>query len=241
MYTRRFSRVIKRALDVAFSTLALLLLSPLLMVIAVLVWFSTGRPILFRQERPGYHGVPFIAFKFRSMTDQRDSEGRLLPDAHRITSLGHFLRRYSLDELPQLWNVLKGEMSLVGPRPLLMQYLCRYTVQQARRHSVPQGITGWTQVNGRNDLPWEKKLALDVWYVDHWSLRLDLHILALTFRNVLRGQGIAHEGSVSMPEFTGTPSACLNGDAQVPQVEFRTTAEEVKQPTRANDVEDCRS
>jgi sugar transferase EpsL len=212
----RSSRIIKRALDVVFSAAALSLLSPLLLVISILVRLSMGCPILFRQQRPGYRGVPFLAFKFRSMTDQRDREGRHLPDAERMTSLGRFLRRYSLDELPQLWNVLRGDMSLVGPRPLLMQYLGRYTPEQARRHSVPQGITGWTQVNGRNDLPWEEKLALDVWYVDHWSLSLDLHILALTFRNVVWGQGIAHEGSVTMPEFMGTTSSSSDRDARLP-------------------------
>jgi lipopolysaccharide/colanic/teichoic acid biosynthesis glycosyltransferase len=174
-------------LDVALSSLALLLLSPVLLVVTILIRLSMGCPILFRQQRPGYQGVPFITFKFRSMTDQRDSAGRPLPDAERITPLGRLLRRYSLDEIPQFWNVLRGDMSLVGPRPLLMQYLDRYTPEQARRHTVPQGITGWTQVNGRNDLPWEEKLALDVWYVDHWSLGLDLRILALTFRNVLSG------------------------------------------------------
>ena len=148
-----------------------------------------------------------MALKFRTMTYECDPGGRLLPDEKRLTRVGAFLRRWSLDEVPQFWNVLRGDMSLVGPRPLLMQYLDRYTPEQARRHTVPQGITGWTQVNGRNDLPWEEKLALDVWYVDHWSLGLDLRILALTFRNVLSGYGIAYEGSASMPEFTGTASA----------------------------------
>jgi sugar transferase EpsL len=193
----------KRAFDVLVSGLALIVLSPLLIVVAAVIRLKMGRPILFRQQRPGYNGVPFIALKFRSMTNQRDAQGRFLPDEARIPGLGAFLRRSSLDELPQLWNVLRGDMSLVGPRPLLMQYLDRYTPEQARRHSVPPGITGWTQVNGRNDLPWEKKLALDVWYVDHWSLWLDLRIVAMTVWKVLKGDGISAEGSATMPEFMG--------------------------------------
>ena len=174
-----------------------------------------GSPILFHQQRPGYKGTPFYALKFRSMTDRRDAQGRLLPDGERITALGAFLRRSSLDELPQLWNVLRGDMSLVGPRPLLMQYLDRYTPEQARRHLMPPGITGWTQVNGRNDLPWEKKLALDVWYVDHWSVWLDLRILAMTVWKVLKGEGISAEGSATMPEFMGTPAASPEERARV--------------------------
>jgi sugar transferase EpsL len=204
MVERRLSRALKRGLDVVVSAFGLLLLSPVLVCVAVLVWLQIGRPILFRQQRPGYNSVPFFALKFRSMTDQRDGEGRLLPDGERITWLGALLRRASLDELPQLWNVLRGDMSLVGPRPLLMRYLDRYTAEQARRHSVLPGITGWTQVNGRNDLPWEQKLALDVWYVDHWSLSLDLRILGVTIWKVLKGEGIAAEGSATMPEFMGT-------------------------------------
>lgn len=150
------------------------------------------------------------------MTDERDENGRLLPDAARITRLGTFLRRSSLDELPQFWNVFRGDMSLVGPRPLLMQYLDRYTPEQARRHSVPPGITGWTQVNGRNDLAWEQKLALDVWYVDHWSLVLDLRILAMTLWKVLTGEGISAEGSATMPEFMGTENAPPEKSARIP-------------------------
>jgi sugar transferase EpsL len=204
MLERRVSRALKRGLDVVVSASGLALLSPVLGAVTVLVWLEMGSPVLFRQERPGYNGVPFFALKFRSMTDQRDGLGRLLPDGERITRLGAFLRRSSLDELVQLWNVLCGDMSLVGPRPLLMQYLDRYTPEQARRHSVRPGITGWAQVNGRNDLSWEQKLALDVWYVDHWSLWLDLRILGVTVWKVLKGEGIAAEGSATMPEFTGT-------------------------------------
>jgi sugar transferase EpsL len=204
MLERRVSRALKRGLDVVVSASGLVLLSPVLGAVTVLVWLEMGSPVLFRQERPGYNGVPFFALKFRSMTDQRDGLGRLLPDGERITRLGAFLRRSSLDELVQLWNVLCGDMSLVGPRPLLMQYLDRYTPEQARRHSVRPGITGWAQVNGRNDLSWEQKLALDVWYVDHWSLWLDLRILGVTVWKVLKGEGIAAEGSATMPEFTGT-------------------------------------
>jgi sugar transferase EpsL len=204
---RGLRRAVKRAFDAIVSAFTLVVLSPLLAVVAVIIWLQMGLPVVFRQQRPGYNGVPFFAFKFRSMTNQRDEQGRLLPDEARITRLGVFLRRSSLDELPQFWNVLRGDMSLVGPRPLLMQYLDRYTPEQARRHSVPPGITGWTQVNGRNDLPWEKKLALDVWYVDHWSLWLDLHILAITVWKVLKGEGISAEGSATMPEFMGNESS----------------------------------
>jgi len=209
------SRAFKRALDVAVSAVSLILLSPLLAVIALIIWLQMGRPVVFRQQRPGYMGVPFFALKFRSMTDQRDEQGRLLPDGERITRLGAFLRRTSLDELPQFWNVLRGDMSLVGPRPLLMQYLDRYTPEQARRHSVPPGITGWTQVNGRNDLAWEKKLALDVWYVDHWTLWLDLRILGITVWKVVKGEGISADGSATMPEFMGSEAPASDERARV--------------------------
>jgi sugar transferase EpsL len=215
MPDRRISRALKRGLDVVVSAFGLVLLSPVLGAVTVLVWLAMGRPILFRQQRPGYNGVPFLALKFRSMTDQCDGQGRLLPDGERITRLGAFLRRSSLDEMVQLWNVLREDMSLVGPRPLLMQYLDRYTPEQARRHSVRPGITGWAQVNGRNDLPWEQKLALDVWYVDHWSLWLDLRILGITVWKVLKGEGIAAEGSATMPEFTGTAATPPSERARV--------------------------
>jgi lipopolysaccharide/colanic/teichoic acid biosynthesis glycosyltransferase len=208
-------RGLKRGLDVVVSAISLILLSPVLVAVTLIVWLQMGRPALFRQQRPGYMGTPFLALKFRSMSDERDAQGRLLPDGERITRLGIFLRRSSLDELPQFWNVLRGDMSLVGPRPLLMQYLDRYTPEQARRHSVPPGITGWTQVNGRNDLPWEKKLALDVWYVDHWSLWLDLRILGITVWKVLKGEGISAEGSATMPEFMGTEAGSEEERARV--------------------------
>jgi lipopolysaccharide/colanic/teichoic acid biosynthesis glycosyltransferase len=216
MFEQASKRVLKRALDVIVSAFILALLSPLMVAIAFMVWLQMGRPILFRQRRPGYKGIPFFALKFRSMTAKRDEYGHLLPDAERITPLGAFLRRSSLDELPQFWNVLRGDMSLVGPRPLLVQYLDRYTPDQARRHSVIPGITGWTQVNGRNDLSWEKKLALDVWYVDHWSLSLDLRILMITVWKVLKGEGIAAVGSATMPEFMGTEGISSDERARVP-------------------------
>lgn len=203
MAEHSFGRTLKRLFDVIVSAVALVVLSLPLVVVAILICWERSGPILFRQRRPGYKGVPFCALKFRSMVEKRDEEGRLLPDEERITRLGAFLRRSSLDELPQFWNVLRGDMSLVGPRPLLMQYLDRYTPEQARRHLVPPGITGWTQVNGRNDLPWEKKMALDVWYVDHWSVWLDFRILCMTFWKVLKGEGISADGSATMPEFMG--------------------------------------
>jgi lipopolysaccharide/colanic/teichoic acid biosynthesis glycosyltransferase len=173
-------------------------------LLALLVWIAHGRPVLFRQTRPGYQGRPFELLKFRTMVDIRDESGKLLPDSERVTRLGRVLRTSSLDELPEFLNVLRGEMSLVGPRPLLMQYLTRYTPEQARRHEVLPGITGWAQVNGRNDLSWEDKFRLDVWYVEHWSLRLDLRILGMTFVKVLRREGISQEGYVSAEEFKGS-------------------------------------
>jgi len=199
----RYHRCGKRVFDLALALPALLLLAPLLLVIALLVRLKLGAPVLFRQPRSGLHGKPFTLYKFRTMTGVRDAEGNLLPDAERLTPFGRFLRRTSLDELPELWNVLRGEMSLVGPRPLLMQYLDRYTPEQARRHEVRPGITGWAQVNGRNALSWEEKFALDVWYVDHHSLWLDLRILALTVLKVLSREGISQPGQATMEEFLG--------------------------------------
>lgn len=195
----------KRLFDLALTLPALILLSPILVAIALLVRIKHGPPILFRQQRPGLHGTPFTLYKFRTMTDARDTQGNLLPDSERLTSFGQFLRRTSLDELPELLNVLRGDMSHVGPRPLLMQYLDRYTPEQARRHDVCPGITGWAQINGRNALSWEEKFALDVWYVDNLSLWLDLKILALTVWKVLRRDGINQDGHATMPEFMGTP------------------------------------
>jgi lipopolysaccharide/colanic/teichoic acid biosynthesis glycosyltransferase len=197
----------KRAVDLAVAGGALVVLAPALAATAIAVRRSMGAPVLFRQERPGLGGAPFTVLKFRSMRDARDERGRPLPDAERLTSVGRFLRATSLDELPQLWNVVRGDLSLVGPRPLLMQYLPRYTVEQARRHDVKPGITGWAQVNGRNAISWEQKFALDVWYVDHWSLWLDLKILALTALKVVKRDGIAQQGHVTMSEFMGTEAA----------------------------------
>jgi len=193
----------KRLVDVILTAFALVLLSPVLVVLAVLVRWRLGSPVLFRQQRPGLHGRAFTLLKFRTMTDARDAAGNLLPDEQRLTSFGRFLRRTSLDELPELLNVLKGDMSLVGPRPLLMQYLDRYTPDQMRRHEVKPGITGWAQIKGRNALSWEEKFALDVWYVDHLSLWLDLKIILLTVWKVLRREGISQEGFATMPEFMG--------------------------------------
>lgn len=201
----------KRLFDLVVSLLLLILLSPILLLIALLIWITQGSPVLFRQQRPGYLGKPFICYKFRTMSDRRDQNGHLLPDEQRLTRLGKFLRSTSLDELPELFNVLRGEMSLVGPRPLLMQYLERYTPEQARRHEMLPGITGWAQVNGRNALSWEEKFRLDVWYVDHWSFWLDLKILALTVIKVLRREGISSEGYATAPEFMGS-SAEGGGD-----------------------------
>ncbi len=200
------SRVLKRALDLVGSAMALLAFAPLMLYIAWRVQKELGRPVLFRQMRPGLHGKPFVMFKFRTMTDERDADGNLLPDEKRLTPLGRFLREHSLDELPEFFNVLKGEMSLVGPRPLLMEYLDRYTPEQARRHEVKPGITGWAQVNGRNLLSWEEKLKLDVWYVDNWTIWLDLKVLWLTLVKVLRREGISAPGHATMPEFKGLDS-----------------------------------
>jgi len=194
---------IKRAFDLTLALLALTVLFPMIGLIALLVWLKLGSPILFRQQRPGLHSEPFTLYKFRTMTDARDAQGNLLPDAERLTPLGRFLRSTSLDELPELFNVLKGDMSLVGPRPLLMQYLGRYTPEQLRRHQVKPGITGWAQVNGRNVLTWEQKFALDVWYVDHWSLWLDLKIIAGTVWKVLVREGISQPGQATAQEFMG--------------------------------------
>ena len=193
----------KRAFDLLLTIPGVLVISPLLALLAILVRLRLGAPILFRQIRPGYRGQPFTLYKLRTMTEAQDKDGRLLPDAERLTGLGRALRSSSLDDLPNVINVLRGEMSLVGPRPLLMEYLVRYTAEQARRHEVLPGITGWAQVNGRNDLSWEDKFRLDVWYVDHWSLRLDVRILALTAWRVLRREGISQPGFATAQEFRG--------------------------------------
>jgi len=194
----------KRLFDLALAIPGLIALAPLLGLLALLVRWRLGRPVLFRQTRPGLHGQPFELCKFRTMTDARDAAGRLLPDAERLTRLGRLLRASSLDELPELWNVIRGEMSLVGPRPLLMAYLPLYTPEQARRHELPPGITGWAQVHGRNALSWEHKFAHDVWYVDHCSLWLDVRILARTILKVLVREGISQDGMVGARRFEGS-------------------------------------
>jgi sugar transferase EpsL len=200
----RVDDAVKRTVDVVGAAVVLVVLSPVLAVVAVLVWLRLGRPVLFRQERPGLHARPFVMLKFRTMTDRRDESGAHLSDDARLTRLGRVLRRTSLDELPELVNVLAGDMSLVGPRPLLMEYLPLYTPDQARRHEVRPGITGWTQVNGRNALSWDDKFALDVWYVDHRSFRLDCEILAKTVAQVVSGEGVSAPGHVTMEPFRGS-------------------------------------
>lgn len=196
--------ITRRLFDITASTLGLLLIWPLVLVLALLVRICLGSPVLFYQQRPGLNGRPFQMYKFRTMTDERDPDGTLLPDADRLTPLGRFLRASSLDELPELINVLKGEMSLVGPRPLLMEYLPLYTPEQARRHEVRPGITGWAQVNGRNAISWEEKFKLDVWYVDNHSLLLDLKILWMTFIKVFKREGISQQGQATMEKFVGS-------------------------------------
>ena len=197
--SRHLARAAKAAMDRAGAAVGLVVCSPLLAVVAVGVRVALGSPVLFRQRRPGLHGEPFDCIKFRTM---RNGEGS---DADRLTAFGRFLRSTSLDELPELLNVLRGQMSLVGPRPLLTEYLERYSVEQARRHEVKPGLTGWAQVNGRNATTWEERLALDVWYVDHWSLALDLRILIRTMGTVLKRRGVSAAGSATMPEFLGSP------------------------------------
>lgn len=193
----------KRLFDLIVAIVLLLLLAIPLLLLAAVIRLRLGSPVLFRQVRPGLHGRPFAMVKFRTMTDGRGPDGELLPDAQRLTPFGRLLRSTSLDELPELWNVLCGQMSLVGPRPLLMEYLPLYTPEQARRHEVRPGITGWAQVNGRNALSWEDRFNLDVWYVDHQTLWLDLRILWLTVRKVLVREGISAQGEVTMSKFTG--------------------------------------
>lgn len=194
----------KRVLDTLVACTALVMLSPLMLAIALLVRARLGAPVLFRQRRPGLHGRPFVMIKFRTMRDVRDAHGFVLPDSARLTRFGRFLRETSLDELPELWNVVRGEMSLIGPRPLLIEYLPLYTAEQARRHEVRPGITGWAQINGRNAISWEDKFALDVWYVDHRSLALDVRILFATVGRVFRRQGITQPGHASAAAFAGS-------------------------------------
>jgi sugar transferase EpsL len=200
-------KAIKRLIDILAAFMGLVVLSPLLLVVSALILLGMGSPVFFRQARPGLNGRIFTLVKFRTMTTDTDARGKPLPDSARLTPIGRFLRRTSLDELPQLWNVLKGELSLVGPRPLLVHYLDLYTPDQMRRHHAKPGITGWAQVNGRNDVTWEQKFALDVWYVDHWSLLLDLKILAMTVIKVIKGEGVSKTGHVTAEEFTGSIDA----------------------------------
>ncbi|MBT3197742.1 MAG: sugar transferase [Gammaproteobacteria bacterium] len=195
----------KRLFDRVVASILLLLLSPFMVIIMALVVWNMGRGgIWFRQQRPGLQGIPFEMVKFRTMLEVRDGEGELLSDAERLTRFGRFLRASSLDELPELWNVLKGEMSLVGPRPLLMEYLPRYTTRQARRHEVRPGVTGWAQINGRNAISWEEKFELDVWYVDNHSFWLDLKILGITLAKVFQREGVHQDGHATMPLFEGS-------------------------------------
>lgn len=206
----------KRLFDLALTIPGLIVISPLLLLIAAAVTLVHGFPILFRQRRPGYRAEPFTLYKFRTMRDAVDEAGLTLPDSQRLTGLGRALRSFSLDELPELFNVLRGEMSLVGPRPLLMQYLDRYSPEQARRHDVLPGVTGWAQVNGRNTVTWEQKFRFDVWYVDNWSLWLDVKILAFTLWKVLTREGISRPGHATAPEFKGT-GADREDDPELPR------------------------
>ena len=194
----------KRLFDLLASSTGLILTSPFLIFISIAILAEYGQPVFFRQKRPGFLGQPFIIYKFRTMAEKYDSQGNLLPDVERLTRFGRFLRTLSIDEWPELLNVIKGEMSIVGPRPLLMQYLQRYSPEQARRHDVLPGITGWAQVNGRNAITWEDKFRYDVWYVDHWDFWLDMKIIALSFWKVLSREGINQPGHISAGEFMGT-------------------------------------
>lgn len=196
--------VSKRIFDLCLTVPALIILSPVIGISALAVWINLGPPVIFGQERPGYRTKIFKIYKFRTMRDLRDEKGKLLPEAQRLTGVGRFLRATSLDELPELINVLRGEMSLVGPRPLLVSYLERYSAEQNRRHDVLPGITGWAQVNGRNALSWEERFRLDVWYVDHWSFWLDVKIIFMSVGKVLRREAVNTTGGGIMPEFTGT-------------------------------------
>ena len=202
-----YDKVVKRGFDLILSGVALIVLSPVYLVLAILVRVKLGKPVLFSQERPGKHGKVFRMYKFRSMTDQRDAEGNLLPDEYRMTRFGAALRATSLDELPELWNIFKGDMSIVGPRPLLVRYLPRYNARQRRRHDVRPGLTGWAQVNGRNAISWEQKFEYDVEYVEKESFLFDVKIILMTVAKVLHRSGISQEGNVTMEEFMGTKEA----------------------------------
>ena len=195
--------LIKRIFDLVASGLGMVVISPLLLILALFELIFHGTPILFRQQRPGYKGRPFYIYKFRTMSNAKAPDGTLLPDSQRLTRLGRFLRSTSLDELPELINILRGEMSLVGPRPLLMKYLPLYSTDQMRRHDLPPGMAGWAQINGRNTISWEEKFKLDLWYIDHWSFWLDIRILLLTFWKSIKQEGINQPGQATMEEFTG--------------------------------------
>ena len=223
----------KRLLDLALALPALVLLAPVIAVTALVVARRLGSPVLFRQQRPGFRGRPFTVFKFRTMTDARDAGGNLLPDIERLTPTGRFLRRTSLDELPQLWNVIRGDLSLVGPRPLLMDYLPNYTPEQARRHDVLPGITGWAQIHGRNALAFGARLELDVWYVDHWSLRLDLTILARTLGYVLRSRGVRLEQTIDEVDDIGLHPRTRKKAALAAQAKLQAGG---MQPTEGSDA-----
>lgn len=203
---------IKRCFDFIVSLIAIILLSLFIAITAIIVRFKLGSPVLFKQQRPGLYGKPFYVYKFRTMTDKRDEEGTLLPDNVRLTKTGKIIRKLSLDELPQLFNVLKGDISLVGPRPLLMEYLPLYTKEQARRHELKPGITGWAQVNGRNAISWEEKFELDVWYVDHQSFWLDIKILFMTVLKVFKSEGINQDGQATIEKFKGYDERKTNND-----------------------------
>lgn len=207
---------LKRAFDIAVAGLGLIVASPVLLIVFLFVRARLGAPAIFSQDRPGLHGRIFRIHKFRTLTNERDAKGELLPDAARMTPFGRALRATSLDELPELWNVLKGDMSLVGPRPLLVQYLPLYSPEQARRHDVRPGITGWAQINGRNATSWEERFRLDVWYVDHRSLKLDLNILAATVAKVVKREGISAEGAATMPPFTGSDERATRPGNEAP-------------------------
>jgi len=209
--------VVKRLMDLIITLPVLILLSPVITIIGLLVAIQFGFPILFKQERPGYLGEIFTIYKFRTMQDRQDEQGQPLPDAQRLTKFGRFLRAASLDELPELVNVLKGEMSLVGPRPLLVEYLPRYNSTQFRRHEVLPGITGWAQVHGRNTLTWQEKFDLDVWYVDNWSLWLDIKTMALSVVKVLRREGISQPGQATAEPFMGNPLKSEDTSSTTPQ------------------------
>ena len=193
----------KRTFDLIVASLGLLILSPAIALIAILIYFALGPPILFRQQRPGFKGKPFHIYKFRTMTEARAADGNLLPDSARLTRLGRLLRSLSLDELPELFNILRGDMSIVGPRPLVMEYLPLYSAEQMRRHDVYPGLTGWAQVNGRNAIDWPTRFALDVWYVDHWSYWLDVKIIFMTLWKVIRRENVNQPGQATIEYFTG--------------------------------------